>query len=93
MIVMGYLVANVAIAPVINDSAFIFVIGHYFITPAFSLPLVLWASLAYYANISFLWNFMMRFWTFWSIWGVTFIYFWASFFEDWIFLHLFYDFS
>ena len=54
---------------------------------------MLWAALAYYAEISFLWNFMMRFWTFWSLWGVTFIYFWSSFFEDWFFLHGFYDFS
>ena len=35
----------------------------------------------------------MRFWTFWSFWGVSFVYFWASFLEDWFFLHLFRDFS
>ena len=93
MIIFGYIGTNVAIASSTGASALVFAVGHFFITPLFSLPLVLWASLAYYANISFLWNFLMRFWTFWSIWGVTFIYFWSTFFEDWLMLQLLYDFK
>ena len=98
MILFGSLITPIAIAPVTGSEAAsevsaLFLIGHVFITPLFSLPLVLWVLLAYYAKVSFLWNFMMRFWAFWSFWGVIFMYFWASFFEDWFFLHLLYDFS
>ena len=98
MILLGYLVVPIALAPVLGSAnaselRVIFLIGHAFITPLFSLPLVIWVLLAYYANVSFLWNFLMRFWTFWSFWGVIFGYFWASFLEDWFFLHLFRDFS
>ena len=98
MILTGYLITPIAIAPVLgsedaSEGRMLFLIGHLFITPLFSLPLVIWVLLAYYANVSFLWNFMMRFWTFWSFWGVIFVYFWASFFEDWFFLHAIHDFS